>query len=267
MSELALRSDEESRDKIAIANAFSKAACSYDKHAAFQRDVGHRLIEQLPSDLSGLRILDLGCGTGYFSFQLKQLGAAVVCADLSSAMLEQARRRCGDDGMSYVLADAEQLPFDEGEFDIVFSSLALQWCDDLSVPIREMRRVLNNQGTAYFSTLVDGSLTELKQSWRKIDSHQHVNDFIHFNQVKIALAQAQSRKHHLHLAEVTVWYDSAFDLMRDLKGIGANHISTRTHGLTGRKALIQVEQAYEQFRSQQGSLPATYQVCLGVIYR
>jgi len=55
--------------------------------------------------------------------------------------------------------------------------------------------------------------------------------------------------------------------MRDLKGIGANHIHSRSQGLTGRRALIQVEQAYERFRSQQGSLPATYQVCLGVIYR
>ncbi len=267
MSELALRSCIESKDKEAISKAFSKAACTYDKHAAFQRDIGHRLLEQLPKNLSGLRILDLGCGTGYFSDQLKQRGANVVCADLSPAMLEQARQRCGDSDVSYVLADAEALPFTEGEFDIVFSSLALQWCDDLSVPMNEIRRVLKPMGKGYFTTLVDGSLYELKQSWLKIDSHQHVNEFITFNQVKIALAQAQSAKHHLNLAKVTVWYDSAMALMRDLKGIGANHISTRAHGLTGRKALLQIEQAYEQYRSQQGSLPATYQVCLGVIYR
>ncbi len=267
MSELALGLCIESKDKAAISKAFSKAACTYDKHAAFQRDVGHRLLELLPKSLSGLRILDLGCGTGYFSDQLKQRGANIVCADLSPAMLEQARLRCGDNDVMYVLADAEALPFTEGEFDIVFSSLALQWCDDLSVPMSEIRRVLKPMGKGYFTTLVDGSLDELKQSWLKIDSYQHVNEFITFNQVKIALAQAQGAKHHLNLATVTVWYDSAMALMRDLKGIGANHISTRTHGLTGKKALLQMEQAYQQYRSQQGSLPATYQVCLGVIYR
>ncbi len=267
MSEFALDNSAFVNDKRAISNAFGKAAATYDEHAAFQRDIGHRLLRQLPEDLTGFKVLDLGCGTGYFSERLKCSGAEVVCADLSPAMLEHARQRCGDKAMTYVHADAENLPFAESEFDIVFSSLALQWCDDLSVPIREIRRVLKPSGKAYFSTLVEGTLEELKQSWRKIDSHQHVNEFITFNQVKIALAQAQSTKHHLNLAEVTVWYESAFSLMRDLKGIGANHIKTRTQGLTSRRALIQVEQAYEQFRSQQGSLPATYQVCLGVIYR
>ncbi len=267
MSEVALPEIVEIKDKTAISHAFSRAAYTYDKHAAFQRDVGHRLLEQMPSNLSGLKVLDLGCGTGYFSYELNKMGAEVVCVDLSSVMLEQSRKRCGIDGMTYVQADAESLPFEDGEFDLVFSSLALQWCDDLSLPIKEIRRVLKSSGSAYFSSLLDGSLTELKQSWRKIDSHQHVNEFMTFNQVKIALAQAHSPKHHLNLVEVRVCYDSAFALMRDLKGIGANHISTRAHGLTGRKALIQVEQAYEKFRSQQGSLPATYQVCLGVIYR
>ncbi|WP_165311718.1 malonyl-ACP O-methyltransferase BioC [Vibrio ziniensis] len=267
MSELAFKPEFEIKDKSAISQAFSKAAASYDKHAAFQRDVGHRLLQKLPADLTGLRVLDLGCGTGYFSHQLKCLGATVVCADLSPAMLEQAQLRCGDDAMTYVLADAESLPFSDGDFDIVFSSLALQWCDDLSVPLSEIRRVLKPLGRAYFSTLLDGSLIELKRSWAKIDFHQHVNDFISFNQVKIALAQAEISKHHLNSPSMIVWYDTAFELMRDLKGIGANHIHSRTQGLTGRRALTRVEQAYEQFRSQQGSLPATYQVCLGVIYR
>jgi len=267
MSELAVFHPSVIKDKTAIAEAFGKAACNYDQHAAFQRDIGHRLLAQLPSDLTGVRILDLGCGTGYFSQLLNQKGATVVCVDIATAMLEQARLRCGDIGMSYVHADAEQLPFGDSEFDIVFSTLALQWCDDLSVPLHEIRRVLKSSGKVYFSTLVDGSLFELKSAWMKVDSHQHVNNFITFNQVKIALAQAQYSQHHLNLAEVTVWYDSAFSLMRDLKGIGANHVSTRSHGLTSRRAIVQAEQAYERFRSQQGSLPATYQVCLGVIYQ
>lgn len=267
MSELAFKAEFATKDKSAISQAFSKAATRYDKHAAFQRDIGHRLLQELPEDLTGLRVLDLGCGTGYFSQQLKRLGATVVCVDLSSAMLEQARNRCGDDMTTYVLADAESLPFNDGDFDIVFSSLALQWCDDLSVPLREIRRVLAPLGRGYFSTLLDGSLIELKCSWREIDSHQHVNDFVSINQVKIALAQAELSMHHLNSTEVIVWYDTAFQLMRDLKGIGANHIHSRTRGLTKKQALVRVEQAYESFRSQQGSLPATYQVCLGVIYR
>lgn len=58
--------DNVHQDKEAIASSFGKAADTYDKHAAFQRDVGHRLLEKLPSDLTNKRVLDLGCGTGYF---------------------------------------------------------------------------------------------------------------------------------------------------------------------------------------------------------
>lgn len=258
--------DASYRDKDAIADAFGKAAFGYDQHAAFQRDVGSRLMHHLPSDLSSFRILDLGCGTGYFSQQLRDRGAEVVALDLSSLMLMQARKRCGDEGIIYQQGDAEQLPFANNQFDYVFSSLALQWCEDLSVPLREMRRVTKPGGQLLFSTLLDGSLDELKQAWAKIDSYQHVNDFVSLNQVNIALAQSQCDEHHLDLPAIVVWYDSALGLMRDLKGIGANHVAGRSHGLTSRKTLKQLEHEYQAFRIEhQGLLPATYQVCLGII--
>lgn len=261
-----LESDVEFQDKKAIATSFGKAAETYDKHAAFQRDVGHRLLAKLPHDLSGKRILDLGCGTGYFSSLLLGRGAEVVCADISQEMLNKAEQRCANERASYVLADAENMPFDSGSFDYVFSSLALQWCCDLSHPLKEMRRVLKENGQGLFSTLVDGSLYELRESWKKIDAYQHVNDFITINQVKIALAQALCQNHHLDLTSITVWYDSAFSVMRDLKGIGATHVSGRSPALTSRRTLLHVEREYQKFKNNKGLLPATYQVCFGVIH-
>ncbi|MFA0569841.1 malonyl-ACP O-methyltransferase BioC [Vibrio gallaecicus] len=265
MSQEAVVNNYIGHDKNAIAEAFGKAATTYDKHAEFQRDVGHRLLDKLPNDLSGLKVLDLGCGTGYFSYQLLSRGADVVCVDLSQEMLNQSKLRCGDQISSYQQADAEQLPFENQSFDIVFSSLALQWCDDLSVPLREIKRVTKRGGSVLFSTLLDGSLFELQKSWNKIDTHQHVNNFISENQVKIALAQSSCEAHQLDLPSITVWYDTALELMRDLKGIGATHVSGRSHGLTSRRMLQLVEKEYREFQSHQGFLPATYQVCLGVI--
>ncbi len=252
-------------NKAAIAEAFGRAANTYDHHAAFQREVGHRLLDKMPQNLAGKTVLDIGCGTGYFSLELLKRGAVVVCFDLSDKMLAEAKLRCGSVNVHYQQGDAECLPFQSNEFDFVFSSLALQWCDDLSIPLREIKRVVKPKGNAYFSTLLDGSLFELKQAWAKIDSYQHVNDFIPFNQVKIALAQSECHAHQLDLAPIKVWYETSFALMRDLKGIGATHIDGRSNGLTSRGALLKVEGEYQTYRNHQGLLPATYQVCLGVI--
>ena len=253
-------------DKSAVAEAFGKAAETYDSHAAFQREVGTRLLELLPNDIKGKTVLDLGCGTGYFAALLRERGANVICCDLSQQMLDKAKERCGLEKMQYQLGDAESLPLASQSVDLVFSSLALQWCDDLSQPLREMRRVLKPSGGIYFSTLLDGSLSELREAWSVIDKYQHVNDFCSIDKIKIALAQSGSDCHQLDLPTITVWYDSAFSLMRDLKGIGASYVHGRSQGLTSRSMLQNVEQAYQKFRNYKGLVPATYQVCLGVIH-
>ncbi|OBT15990.1 malonyl-[acyl-carrier protein] O-methyltransferase BioC [Vibrio sp. UCD-FRSSP16_10] len=250
--------------KLAIADAFGRAAGHYDKHAQFQRDVVDTLLSDLPLCLSGYRILDVGCGTGYFTEQLILRGASVVALDLSEKMLDQARLRCADKA-TYCIGDAESLPFADEEFDVAVSSLALQWCVDLSVPLSELLRVIKPTGSALFSTLVDGSLFELRKAWSAVDQYQHVKQFIEQNQVNIALAQAGSQSYHLDYKLMTYWYDSAFDLMKDLKGIGATQIGGRSQGLTKKSTLLKVEQAYQDLFQHHLRLPATYRVCLGRI--
>jgi malonyl-CoA O-methyltransferase len=252
--------------KQAIAAAFSKAAKSYDKCAAFQRKVADHLLNQLPSDLTGYHVLDVGCGTGYCSELLRARGAKVTAFDLSASMLQEAERRCGQQGMEYVQGDVETLSFPPQQFDVVYSSLALQWCNDLAVPLEQIKRVTKRHGVICFSTLVDGSLQELKNSWNKVDSNQHVNTFTSQDAIKVALAQTGLVHHQLDFDAIQMWYPSAISLMKDLKGIGANHLSAqRNQGLHGRSKLLAVENAYLNYQNQQGLLPATYQVCFGVI--
>ena len=252
--------------KHAIANAFSKAAKSYDKCAAFQRQVADHLLEKLPKDLSGYSVLDVGCGTGYCSELLQLRGAKVTAFDLSQQMLIQAELRCGPQRMTYVKGDVEDLPFDSNQFDLVYSSLALQWCQNLSVPLKQLNRVTKSGGVVYFSTLVEGSLQELKKSWANVDLNQHVNTFTSQDAIKVALAQAGLIHHQLDFDVIQMWYPSAISLMKDLKGIGANHLSVkRTQGLHTRSKLFAVENEYRNYQNQDGLLPATYQVCFGVI--
>lgn len=61
-------------------------------------------------------------------------------------------------------------------------------------------------------------------------------------------------------------YQSAVGLMKDLKGIGATHLQQkRQHALFGRQTLNALEQAYDVYRDENNLLPATYQVCFGVL--
>ncbi|CZF79276.1 Malonyl-[acyl-carrier protein] O-methyltransferase [Grimontia celer] len=251
-------------EKKAIKDAFSRAAKTYDSSAAFQRRVGHLLME-MNTDWQDKTVIDLGCGTGYFTKQMLALGADMVALDLSDKMLEQAKVRCGD-SVNYISADAESLPLADNSVDVAFSSLALQWCHDLSVPISELKRVVKPGGKILFTTLLEGSLEELKQAWRKVNGQSHVNTFLSHKQVNIALAQAHCNHYHIECKPITEYYPSALALMKDLKGIGATHLQEgRSAGLVGRRAFIELESAYDVYRNEDGTVPATYQVCFGAI--
>ncbi|MEC6906520.1 malonyl-ACP O-methyltransferase BioC [Photobacterium piscicola] len=258
----------EQSKKLAIANAFGRAAQHYDKSAAFQRQVGHQLIELMPMQqvqCSNPSVIDIGCGTGYFSAKLQQQGFAVTAADLSSEMLLQAHKRCGNHCL-YLQTDAENIAMANDSYDYAFSNLALQWCDDLSIPLRELQRVVRADGVILFTTLIEGSLNELKHAWSQIDDKPHVNRFKTQQRIEAEIAQSGLMIETLECNSVTVYYSSAMKLMRDLKGIGATHLQQqRQAGLIGRQTFIELELAYDYFRLDNGLLPATYQVCFGVL--
>lgn len=247
-----------------ISQAFDRAAKHYDQHADFQRVVAVKLLEKLPIDMSGMRILDVGSGTGFLSEHLIARGADVVCLDLSEKMLKHSQSRLCKKKTSFVRSDASCLPFVACSFDLVVSSLAIQWCDNLRNVFAEFSRVLTPSGQAYFTSLLDGSLQELKDVWRKIDSAPHVNQFTHLNTVKFALAQAGCQTHQIDSTPIIQWYRSSFALMKDLKGIGATFVEGRVSTPTSRRAFAQVESEYQQYRSSSGLLPATYHVLFGV---
>ncbi|HBC23215.1 MAG TPA: malonyl-[acyl-carrier protein] O-methyltransferase BioC, partial [Pseudomonas sp.] len=129
-------------DKRQVAASFSRAAASYDSVAALQRQVGNQLLARLPADLQVASWLDLGSGTGYFSRVLgsRFVHAKGVALDIAEGMLRHARPQGG--ARYFVAGDAERLPLRDAGLDLIFSSLALQWCEDFASVLGEARRVL-----------------------------------------------------------------------------------------------------------------------------
>ena len=248
-----------------VRNSFSQAAATYDQAAVLQRQVRDELLSRL--DVLRMQpdaVLDLGAGTGQGTIALKRRypGSRVVAMDLASGMLQQARKRQTLlRRFDRVVADAAALPVGDATFDMIFSSLMLQWCNDPDRVLRECRRALRPGGVLHFTTLGPDTLVELRRSWQAADpSHAHVNRFIDMHDLGDALTRAGFAEPVLDVERYTLTYDDARQLMRDLKDIGAHNVTAgRSRGLTGKATLARMLAAYEGFR-RDGKLPATYEV-------
>lgn len=95
------------------------------------------------------RALEIGCGEGRVSRELKALGYDVTASDAVPAMLDAARR--ADSAHRDALADAASLPFDPAGFDIVMAYNVLMDLDEMPAALREARRVLKPDGLLFVS--------------------------------------------------------------------------------------------------------------------
>jgi ubiquinone/menaquinone biosynthesis C-methylase UbiE len=142
----------------------------YDRHAKFFLDftdrslatesggvvlVLARLIECLGERLHDARVCDLCCGEGYVGRRLVERGAReVVGVDLSSTLIEEARRRARSPSLSYVVDDARSLgSFPEGAFDVVVSQMAMHDVADDRLLFAAVRRVIAPGAPFVFSML------------------------------------------------------------------------------------------------------------------
>ena len=97
----------------------------------------------------GMRVLDLGCGEGYFSRMFRSSGAEVVGVDIAKELVEKAKRQRGD--IEYVVSDAKDLSFAQNNsFDAIVCVLALQNMERLEPVFKECERVLRHDGRFLF---------------------------------------------------------------------------------------------------------------------
>ena len=248
-------------DKQSVARSFSRAAAQYDSAAHLQRRLGEQLSDYLPAPGDVKRVVDLGCGTGYFLPALQKMypTAQLLACDLAWGMVAHARQQRSV-AADWLCADAERLPFADESVDLIFSNLVFQWCEDLPRLAAELQRVVSPQGCAVFTTLGPGTLTELRQAWAAVDDAVHVNRFPSAGAVEGELVKAGFDHVVLETVPEVVHYPVLTPLLRELKTLGANNINRgRPATLTGRARIRALETAYEAFREPAG-LPATWEV-------
>jgi len=256
---------EQRLDTLQVRRAFARAASTYERHDALQREVESRLLESLDyHEGKPQRVLDVGCGTGRGTALLKKRWreAEVIALDLSLPMLREARRHRGwFHPFERVCADGQALPFSDRSMDVVYSNLCLQWCDSPRPLLAECARVLKPGGFLVASSLGPDTLAELREAWAATDATQaHVGRFLDLHDVGDAALAAGLKDPVLDSDHITLDYADVRGLLTDLKGLGATNADReRPHALTGKARFKAMLDAYET-RRRDGRIPATWEV-------
>lgn len=276
--------------KPIIRAEFSKNAALYDSVAVVQRRIANRVVEQAIYALQQvfndpetvkhpIHILDAGCGTGYvgesFVNQLHQLATIeriseksihLTALDLSYEMLEAAKKR--QIYRSFKEGDIEALPFSDSIFDLVVSSLAIQWCHhpqkaiaelvrvaQISEPHRSLHDASKRSPRIIISTLLEGTLQELSDAFQQIDNEQHILDFITETALRSIVQEYDGT---LTVYKEVVTFDSLKSLFKSLKNIGASALPHRRKGLLGRESYQKLDHYFKML----GNYQLTYVVGL-----
>ncbi|MEO8994539.1 MAG: malonyl-ACP O-methyltransferase BioC [Rhodanobacter sp.] len=254
-------------DHQQVRRGFARATTTYSEYAVLQREVERRLLEHLDEvPHAPERILDIGCGLGNASLELKKRWpkAQVVAMDSCLAMAQHTRRAAGRwrPRFTVACADTRALPFARQSFDLVFSSLCMPWVEDFSRLVLQWRNVLSPDGYLLCSGVGPSTLEELGYAFAESDPDAaHIHGFASTQLIGDTLLAAGFRNPVLLNERFTLTYPTVRDLLQDLRMTGStNALQERRRSLTGKSRLSGAIEAYEQFRDADGVLPSTCEV-------
>jgi SAM-dependent methyltransferase len=210
--------------------------------------------------------VDIGSRDGAFARALSVSEAAskiglLVETDLSAAML--AGR-----GAARVAADEEQLPFADDILDLVISTLALHWTNDVVGALVQIRRALKADGLFIGALLGGATLTELRQVLLEAEAQvtggaaPRVSPFADASDAAGLLQRAGFALPVADVDRVTVRYPHLFALLADLRAMGETNAPAERAGRQLRRAVLErAAQLYaERFSGPDGKITATFEI-------
>lgn len=158
-------------NKTLLQKRFNGAAVSYDQYANVQKKMAHSLLSTLNrrySANSSIRILELGCGTGYVTEQLSKVfpKAHITAVDFAHEMIAVAKTRNNVENVKFLCEDIEQLKL-EDSYDVIISNATFQWLNDLKATVKNLFNYLSEEGILLFSTFGNTTFQELHTSFQR----------------------------------------------------------------------------------------------------
>ncbi|MEI5907500.1 malonyl-ACP O-methyltransferase BioC [Bacillus spongiae] len=155
-------------DKQLLQKRFSQRAESYDDFAIVQKKMAIELIHTIPpfDENRKIRILEIGCGTGYLTNLLCETFplASIMAVDLAPGMIEKAKQRITNNQVTFRCGDIEEMVLNES-YDIIISNATLQWINDLPKLLKKLGNQLAMGGVLAFSTFGNHTFHELHTSF------------------------------------------------------------------------------------------------------
>ena len=225
--------------------------------------VAAELSERLAAVLRTFSVaVDLGTPTDAVRRALAASGKidTLIAAEPAAAVL--------DDEFLRVAADEETLPFADGSLDLVVSALALHWVNDLPGALIQIRRALKPDGLLLAAMLGGDTLFELREAFAAAESEiegglsPRVAPFADLREIGALVQRAGFALPVVDSDRLTVRYDSAFALMRDLRAMGATNVLTeRRRAPLKRATLLRMAEIYaERFADDDGRVRATFEI-------
>jgi SAM-dependent methyltransferase len=230
-----------------------------------------RAVDDIVERLAGINrdfamAIELGARNGLLSQALRQNGRPgqvgyFIQSDLSQAML-------GRTGGARVVADEENLPFLDGCADLIVSTIALHWANDLVGALIQIRRALKPDGLFLGALLGGATLHELRQALTEADIQQtggagpRVSPFVDARDAADLMRRAGFALPVVDVDRVTVRYAHPLDLLADLRAMGeTNVLFERSLAPLSRSVLARAAEIYlERFAGADGRTPATCEI-------
>ena len=209
-----------SRTKLESVNHAVELAEVYSDISDVQKEHGKKLIKQL-SLAKKMKVLDLGCGTGYLSALLADcvgLEGEVVAVDPDKARLALAKKQYSKPNLVFIEADDSTFP--EGQYDLVFTNFVLHWVDNKTALLNKVYQNLKPGGRfasivpvqqpAVFDHMIDLMGQEMAKEmnknfhWMLASEYNHLATAVGFN---VTFTEAQTELlHFTNVDSLLKWY-------------------------------------------------------------
>ncbi|XP_046848240.1 arginine-hydroxylase NDUFAF5, mitochondrial-like [Xenia sp. Carnegie-2017] len=246
-----------------------------DDYDYLKDEAARRLVDRL-SDVSRKfpLVLDLGCNKGHVAkFLTSSHVTSLVQCDMSEEMLKRSFTNT-DISTKKLVIDEEFLPFWEGTFDAILSSLSLHWVNDLPGVFRQVNAALKDDGMFLMGLLGGETLFELRCSLQLAEIEvlggfgPHISPFTQMTDIGDIASRAGFSLITVDYDEIIVNYPSIYELMDDLRGMGESNASwSRKHVLRYKTTEVASRIYREMYGGDDGNIPATFQILFLIAWK